>query len=258
MAIAESAAPRFQIGRVVKRTFGVVARNFSVFALLSLLTALPSGAWSWYQASGGVSQFSFVGLLVFIAAWFAWLMSAFVLQAAVVHGTVADLNGTRASFIGCLSTGLKHLVPLLGIALLYGLYVGIGLILLLVPGIIVAVMMCMAVPARVVERLGVMAAFDRSQELTSGYRWPIFGLFVVFFIAQMMISAVIVSMGGLSFVAMSAEVSFYTISWPIIVTSTIASMVNSVLSAAGAASIYYELRQIKEGVGPEALAAVFD
>jgi hypothetical protein len=46
--------------------------------------------------------------------------------------------------------------------------------------------------------------------------------------------------------------------WPVILGSTVASMISSVLSAAGTASIYSELRQIKESVGPQALAAVFD
>jgi hypothetical protein len=35
-------------------------------------------------------------------------------------------------------------------------------------------------------------------------------------------------------------------------------MLAAVLNAASIASIYYELRVIKEGIGPEALASVFD
>jgi hypothetical protein len=35
-------------------------------------------------------------------------------------------------------------------------------------------------------------------------------------------------------------------------------VITSVLSSAGVAAIYYELRSTREGAGPEALAAVFD
>jgi hypothetical protein len=35
-------------------------------------------------------------------------------------------------------------------------------------------------------------------------------------------------------------------------------MISGIISSAGTASIYFELRSIKEGIGPEALAAVFD
>jgi hypothetical protein len=152
------------------------------------------------------------------------------------------------------------LVP---IALVYGVWVGLGLILLVVPGILFAVVMSVAVPVRVVEHTRVLIAFDRSQELTGGCRWPIFGVLVTYFIAQTIISAAVLSIMELSFLTgptlegvASAGASADT--WPVILGSTVASMINSVLSAAVTASIYSELRQIKESVGPEALAAVFD
>ena len=65
-----------------------------------------------------------------------------------------------------------------------------GAILLLVPGLILAVMWSVVAPACVVERTGVFGAFSRSQELTRGYRWPIFGLYVAFFVLMIIISAV--------------------------------------------------------------------
>ena len=43
-----------------------------------------------------------------------------------------------------------------------------------------------------------------------------------------------------------------------LISSTITAIIYVVIAAAGIASIYYELRVIKEGIGPEALAAVFD
>jgi hypothetical protein len=42
------------------------------------------------------------------------------------------------------------------------------------------------------------------------------------------------------------------------VVTPLVQMLSSLLLAVGTASIYYELRFIKEGVGPEALASVFD
>lgn len=264
MSIADSVAPRFEMGRVVRRTFSVIANNLVTFALLSLITAIPAALWNWVNSqSPGEFQFDFRTIGITAGAWLAFLISAFVLQAAVVHGTVADLNGRRAPIGACISTGFRHFLPLIGIALLYGLYVGVGLILLIVPGIIIAVMMSVAVPARVVEHTGVMVAFDRSQELTIGHRWPIFGLFVAYFILQATISTIIFSITGLSFATAPtpegvARAAALANTWPVILASTLASMINGVLSAAGTASIYYELRQIKEGVGPEALASVFD
>jgi hypothetical protein len=185
MVIADSAEPRFQMGRVFKRTFNAIANNFPTFALLSLVTAIPSAALSWVEPSfPNGFQFDPRAIGLYGVAWLAYLISAFVLQAAVVHGTVADLNGGRASFIDCLSTGFRHFLPLIPIALVYGVWVAVGLILLVVLGIIFAVMMSVAVPVRVVEHTRVLVSFDRSQELTGGYRWPIFGVFLAYFIAK--------------------------------------------------------------------------
>lgn len=263
MTAAETAAAHFEIERVVKRTFSVIGNNLAVFGLLSLITLAPWSALSAFQPR---TPFSFLldfnSIILSAAAWLIYLFGSFVLQAAVVHGTVADINGRRASFVDCLSTGLSHFLPLLLIALLYFLLVLIGLVFFVVPGIIIAVILSVAVPARVVEHTRVLASFDRSNDLTKGHRWAIFGLFVAYFIVQMIISTIVLSIVGLSFMSSAAPdvigMAAAATSWPVLVASTVAQMINAVLSAAGTASIYYELRQIKEGVGPEALAAVFD
>jgi len=38
----------------------------------------------------------------------------------------------------------------------------------------------------------------------------------------------------------------------------IVTTITGLVAAVGVASVYYELRSVREGVGPEALAAVFD
>ena len=108
-----------------------------------------------------------------------------------------------------------------------------------------------------------LASFYRSQDLTLGHRWAIFGLFVAYYIVQIIISMTVFSIMGLGFMtnspfeaALIAAAAVNT--WPVILASALAQMINAILSAAGTASIYYELRQIKDGIGPESLASVFD
>ena len=261
MAVTETAAPHFEIERVVRRTFSVIKNNLLVFALLSLLAAIPSAALTWAEPTTGASFFDVNAIALTAAAWLVYVVSMFVLQAALVHGTIAELNGRRASFADCLSTGLKHFVPLLLIAIIYFFVVFCGLIFFVVPGLIVAVMLSVAVPVRVVEHTGVLVSFDRSQGLTKGHRWAIFGLFIAYYIVQMIISMIVLSV--VIFSVMRSPEAFAidagtAKTWPMILASAVAQMINAVLSATGTASIYYELRQIKEGVGPEALASVFD
>jgi hypothetical protein len=94
---------------------------------------------------------------------------AYVLQAAIVYGTVTDLSGRRASLGSCVSAALKVLLPLIGLSIVSTLGMMLGLILLVVPGIILALGWSTAVPVKIVERAGVFESLSRSWALTSGY-----------------------------------------------------------------------------------------
>ncbi len=260
MAVAYSAAPRFEMGRVAKRTFSVVSDNLATFALLSLMPSVVLAALSLggnlFEDSAGQPTLPDLDVL----AWFAlgglvYLASGVILQAAVVHGAVVSLNGRRASFADCLSTGLKNLVPLvlIGLLMLFGIFA--GMILLIVPGIMLLVMWSVAAPACVVERTGVFGALSRSRELTRGHRWAIFGLYVAVIILMIIISVVF---EGLTGIGTLTEVAATAPSIVEIVGGMVSTMITSIIGSTFAASMYYELRQIKEGIGPEALAAVFD
>ncbi|WP_348640382.1 ATP-binding cassette domain-containing protein, partial [Mesorhizobium sp. M2D.F.Ca.ET.226.01.1.1] len=64
---------------------------------------------------------------------------------------------------------------------------GIGLVLLIVPGIILWLGWSMAVPVLIQERLGVFGSMSRSRVLTKGNRWSLFGLFLILIIIAMVI-----------------------------------------------------------------------
>ena len=265
MAIAET-APRFEMGRVVKRTVSVVARNLGTFLLIS---AIPGLTWAATEVAGNqfeadiaAGRFPDVNAILVLAVWFLiYLAAAMLLQGGVIHGAVATLNGKRASVGDCLATGLKNIVPLFLIGLLAGLGILAGMVLLIVPGIIFAVMWACVAPAYVVEHTGVSGAFSRSAQLTRGYRWHIFGLYVAVFVLAIVLSSILVGalIGGMfAFSPDAAGAAATDTSTAELVVSGISTMLTSIVGSTFSASIYYELRQIKEGVGPEALASVFD
>ena len=266
MAIADTAAPRFEMGRVVKRTFGVIGKNLVTFAILSLVVAIPLLALqvNYSQFVGGVTVGEFnAGMLRYSAMfWFVYLLSTLILQAAIVHATVAYLNGKTASLAECLSAGLSALFQIALITVLMFLAFIVGAMLLVVPAIIWAMMWFVAVPACVVERTGVFGAFRRSRALTRGYRWRIFGLYVAYLLLGFAVGITLAAVTGtVLFPATPEEVieAFEdNLSVLRVAASVISTMITSVIGATLVASIYYELRQVKEGIGPEALAAVFD
>jgi hypothetical protein len=257
MTAFASAAPRFEMGRVVSRTFGAIGRNWVVFGAISLLFgAIPYGILQWLQMGEIDTQtrafsFSWWGPLSYVVD----LLSSCLIQAALVHGTIVDLNGRRANFGDCLSTGLRYMLPVLGVGFLMGLGLLLGLVLLIVPGILMGLAWLVAVPAAVVERTGVTAAFTRSANLTRNHRGAIFGLMVCYWIVVWVVTMV---MGALTLGAAYGAAADTGLRIGSAVFTGAFQAIIGMLGATGIAAIYYELRSIKEGVAPETLLSVFD
>jgi hypothetical protein len=72
-----------------------------------------------------------------------------------------------------------RLLPLLGVAFVYGLITTIGLMLCIIPGVLAWVFWALAVPALVLERGTFREAFGRSVKLVAGAFWRVLGILVL-------------------------------------------------------------------------------
>jgi hypothetical protein len=278
-----SAAPtmNFDIGRVMSRLAGTVGRNLVLFGSLALLlVGLPGAVLAVAQISMMGDMFNLQGstapdaafanifsplrIGLGIAAALIGIVGNAALQGAVIHGSVSDLSGKKATFGECLTTGLRFFLPLFCIGLIVAISCFFGYLVFVVPGVLLGLAWCMAAPAEVIERTGIFAALSRSADLTRNHRAAIFGLIIIFFatvfVAQLIINAVDTIAfgvsGGLSFGARPSGMStFFAVQSAVAVALQV---VISSLASAGLAAIYFELRQAKEGVGVDQLAAVFD
>ena len=253
--------PRFDMSRVARRTFGSIGRNWAVFfGLAVLLTGIPQALLQFAVLQGRLLDPTLTG------APFAWtslptslLLAAAsaVLQAALVHGTVMDLNGRKASFGDCLATGMRFFLPVIGIAIMESIALVFGFVLLVVPGIIMAMAWLVAVPAEVTERTGLFGAFSRSAELTRNHRWSLLGMCVIYVVLITVIAGVVGGVFGAASVgAWATETD--RITFVQAASSLIVQPLQTMIATAGIASVYYELRSVKDGIGPDALASVFD
>jgi hypothetical protein len=250
---------------VVERTFASIGRNFPAFLFLAaLLGGVPrvlTGALFTAAAgpqptpaAGEQAHLLAVGFSVIGAVYLVGAIAGYVLQAAIIYGTIVDLNGRRASFGECLSVGLRHWFWLLLLAVTVTVAEAFGYVFFIVPGLMMATAWIVAVPVQVVEGKGVFGAIGRSAGLTRGSRWPIFGLLIIYLVAAGAVQAALLSLIG----SFGAGAGAMTTALSQMLAQPLVSVATSLVGAAGVASIYYELRSGREGVGPEALAAVFD
>ncbi|MBT8494147.1 MAG: hypothetical protein KJO07_13915 [Deltaproteobacteria bacterium] len=245
----------FRAGQVLGRTFSVFGKNIVSLGLLAGIFIGPFFIPAVSEYFGGhVWQF----LLCLTLALFA-------LQATVVYVVFQQLRGDHAGLFRALKVGLSRLLPVTGtILLLYLALIGAALpgavlgfatrspiVQLLgqnIPMLIVMMMFYVAVPVSVVERPGVMMSLKRSQELTEGHRWGIFGIFLVTVMLGVVILMLLVN------AANSGSISFTVYLVAVLVVMISAALLYSV----GVAVTYHDLRLEKDGVSVDELASVFE
>jgi hypothetical protein len=265
MRVSTTATEQFSIGRVVERTFKAFGSNFVAYAVIAVIfVALPTVAVAWIQqdflkeatgAGRGLGLFgSPVGWAESIGIQLFHLAMGAAAQAAIIYGVTTGLAGRQAGLGEMLSKGLANWWLIVLIVICTTVMSFLGYLLIVVPGLMLAIRWLVAVPAQVMEGRGVFASMGRSAELTKGNRWSIFGLLLVSVLIMLAIELVIglVVAPGIAFAQALNSTIFQLIAAPLL------SLVITPLFAAGAASLYFELRSTKEGVGVEKLASVFD
>jgi len=108
------------------------------------------------------------------------LVGVFWLQGALTEA-VADLRDGRADL--SIKQTFARVLPLLGTLFLAGLLavlgIGLGLLLLIVPGLLLLTWWSVITPVIVLERKGVLESFGRSRELVRGHGWTVFGVIIL-------------------------------------------------------------------------------
>jgi len=140
-------------GKLYRSLFGrTVLTGLIVFAVVALFETIASTA------------------VVFLS-----LIGTALVQGALVQAVADEHNSRPQSSIGDLyRSAWQRAGRLVGVSLLTGIGVGIGLLLLVVPGVILFTRWSLAVPVVMLEGLGPRAAMKRSTALVKGHGWAVF------------------------------------------------------------------------------------
>jgi hypothetical protein len=143
----------------------LLAISFIVYAAVALINMLLVAVLSWLGA-----------LIAIIVS----LVGLFWVQGALVRA-VEDLRDGRAdlSLAETFNRVKPQLAAIAVAGILAGLCVGLGLILLIVPGLVLMTWWVLIVPVIVLEGTSAGTSFGRSRELVRGYGWGVFGVIVV-------------------------------------------------------------------------------
>lgn len=155
----------------------------AVFVVLDLLSALAGRA-------AGDSVVA--GLFWGIVAAAIGVVGYFWVQAALAE-LVRDVRDGRAdaSIAETYAAVQPRLPAVIAAGVIAAITIGIGFVLLILPGLFLLTIWSMLVPVIVLERRSAGEAFTRSREIVRGNGWDVFGLIVVTGIAVVIASAVI-------------------------------------------------------------------
>lgn len=201
-------------------------------------TATPSQAAARLGASAILELFSVLG-------------TTFTLAASVKAISDSYL-GAQADYRTSIAFGLRRLLPLLAMLILY--YVGLiaGLILLIIPGIWLYASWSVATPSLLIEHANPFRALGRSRRLVRGRWWPTAGVLLVAFVMVAVLGGVIE--GLLTALALTSHPSIVFASVIVALASAAATIVLNPFTAAVITVLYYDLRVRHEGLDVHLLA----
>jgi hypothetical protein len=143
----------------------------AVFAVLDLLSALAARAGTNSAAAGVL--WGIVAAVIAVIGYF-WV------QAALVE-LVRDVRDGRAdSSVGETYRSVQPRLPaVISAGILAAIGIGIGFVLLIVPGLVLLTIWSMLVPVIVLEGRSAGESFSRSREVVRGHGWSVFGLILL-------------------------------------------------------------------------------
>jgi hypothetical protein len=224
---------RLDVGAVIRRVLEIYSDQAPVLMPAAAVVFVFTGVLSTLLlvASPGLALLALLVSLV-----------ATTLFTGMVVELVADVQaGRRDASAGRL---LRAVTPVLGqlilVAIVAGVFVVIGFVAFVIPGLILLTVWSVAAPVVVLERPPGLKALRRSRELVRGNGWPVFGVVVVLDILVALIAGVI----ELSADSAGAGAG--------LVARVVLGVLTAPLSALAASVLYFKLRDIAGAHTPAA------
>lgn len=189
----------------------------------------------------GAAQAGFFGL-AFILLMVQFLIVNPFLTGAITKATADVYLGGTPNLGDTYRYALSRTGTILWVTILYGLVVAGGFILLVVPGIYLAVALVFATPSVVVEARRGVDALKRSRALAKGYWWRIFGTLLLAMLLFFVAGAIL----GIPFGLLSLAAG--PVSWLVeAIGNSIVTVITTPFFGMLVVLLYFDMRIRKEG-----------
>lgn len=250
----ELAPADFRIGRVVKISLAIYWANLPRNVLVAAIVYAPFYVvlFAIFGTVDSEAAKQLAGDGALIVTFFDFTVFPLLVFSTLSAATLNQLNNGSPAIGQILTDGMRFFSRVFLASLAVGLISVLGLVALIVPGLIAYTMFYLAPTLAVSEGCGALDALSRSEALTKGRRWPVFGLVVAS--VGFLLGGVILLGTVLGLLLALGDVDVATSP---LVESIIIVLISSI-SAIIPAVTYHELRRVKEGGNPSDLAEVFE
>ena len=252
-----------EIGPILSNAFRLIGNNVPTVLGISLITIAPMRLLDLALVTWGIMPHETGSYwLPFALALLGSALLSSVMQtfgAGALAGTaLAKGVDARTNFFETLAPALRFLPVIVPAALLYMIAIFAGLVFLVVPGILAALMWSVIGPVIVAERTGIIEAFRRSQTLTDNVLGRVFLLSIAENVFSGSFRWVADRLGSLFFDAEAANMDYVSQTAPFLF-QTLVILATTAFSIALNCALYIALIE-RHGDGPmtDRLARIFE
>lgn len=238
----------YSFGDTIGQGFNLYFNNFIFLFLISLIGLVPMTIFGYYIQNPGISNM-FIAL--FILSIVIYIPISVIISGLIIHVVAKKYLDEELVPSDAASTAFKLFFPLLGLSILEAIGISFAMILLIIPGLILAIGWSISTHVLVIEKTGITESLERSWNLTKGHKWGLLGLMIVVGLIVVVVQQA-VTMVGTYF---SANMQYGTVV-SLGIQHFAQSLTNPIMVCVLIVQ-YFNLRITKEGFGVEKLTEQF-
>jgi hypothetical protein len=240
---ADTAPPRIYVGQVFAQSLSVAWTRLPALAVLAFAFIFVPQALTGFLPP----ELERIGLIAGLPG--------LLFEGAAALITYRQVSSSEPiGAIEALRAAMRRFGSLWGMGIISGLGIGLGTLLLIVPGVFLIIAWMPATAAIVAEDIGATTGLDRAWSLTRGCRWALAGLLLLIVGVSLAVALVCVVAATATTVFVPEAIGEQII---VFLLAPLAVTLIQVIAVVPGAAAYAALRAAKEGAGGD-VAAIFE